>query len=201
MNIQEWREQTNGMEKETRTVHKNMLSDHLVVAHHTPPSGLAREGPHCARLRSHHVSPFCLALAVSKAGFFFDLKSGHNTAAVSWTFKVQTAVAAVALSVSLPLDISLTLNPLKRFLDEWLYPRIVGNCLAQPALAFAAVCEASVYTKSRSVSDLFLSSFLPRRYHVFHEMMRTYLSSSHPPTKAYLPPQQADAHIAPHCLE
>lgn len=172
------------------------------MAHHTPPSGLAREGPHCARLRSHHVSPFCLALAVSKAGFFFDLKSGHNTAAVSWTFKVPAAVA-VALSVSLflSLSFSLSLNFLKRLLDEWLYPRIVGNCLAQPALAFAAVCEASVYTKSRSASNLFLRSFLLRGYHVFHEMMRTYLSSSHPPTKAYLPPQQADAHIAPHCLE
>lgn len=69
MNIQEWREQTNGMEKETRTVRKNMLSDHLVVAHHTPPSGLAREGPHCARLRSHHVSPFCLAWLSQRQDF------------------------------------------------------------------------------------------------------------------------------------
>lgn len=78
------------------------------MAHHTPPSGLAREGPHCARLRSHHVSPFCLALAVSKAGFFFDLKSGHNTAAVSWTFKVPAAVA-VALSVSLLISLLLSI--------------------------------------------------------------------------------------------
>lgn len=97
------------MEKETRTVRKNMLSDHLVVAHHTPPSGLAREGPHCARLRSHHVSPFCLALAVSKAGSFFDLKSGHNTATVSWTSKVPAAVA-VALSVSLFLSLFLSFS-------------------------------------------------------------------------------------------
>lgn len=96
------------MEKETRTVRKNMLRDHSSW-HITPPSGLAREGPRCAHLRSHHVSPFCLALAVSKAGFFFDLKSGHNTAAVSWTFKVPTAVA-VALSVSLSLLISLLLS-------------------------------------------------------------------------------------------
>lgn len=49
MNVQEWREQTNGMEKETRTVRKNMLRDHSSW-HITHPRRVSHVRDHTVRV-------------------------------------------------------------------------------------------------------------------------------------------------------